>query len=49
MFIISLNLKNEKYQKIELFIRQAKKLSKACGGIANLAERIEFKFKTMII
>jgi hypothetical protein len=42
-------MSNEKYQKIELYTRQAKKLIEYCGGTNQLAEKIEFKFNTMII
>ena len=48
-YIISIRLKDEKFQKIELFLKQGMKLVEFCGSTAALAERIEFKFKTMVV
>jgi len=36
-YFISLRISNEKYQKIEVFPKQAQKLIEACGSIAELA------------
>lgn len=48
-YIISFRLKDEKYQKVELFLKQGIKLVEFCGSTAALAERIEFKYNTMIV
>lgn len=48
-YFISLRMSNEKYEKIEVFYKQGRKMIQYCGGIPQLAQCIEFKYGKMVI